>query len=72
MSASDSALYAAADAASPITEGMCLTKANLYTYRNRDADQQLLARRILASRNAIVLIPRAAQSRSPLSRGDRG
>jgi hypothetical protein len=34
--ASDGQLYAAADAASPITEGMCLTKANLYTYRNRD------------------------------------
>ena len=29
------------------------------TYRNRDAAQQQLGRRILASRNAIVLIPRA-------------
>lgn len=36
------------------------------TYRNRDADQQQLARRILASRNAIVLIPRA-----PLRAGAR-
>ncbi|MCO5171047.1 MAG: hypothetical protein M9894_32385 [Planctomycetes bacterium] len=34
--ASDGALYAAADLASPIVEGMCLTKANLYTYRNRE------------------------------------
>ena len=36
------------------------------TYRNRDADQQQLARRILASRHAIVLIPRA-----PLRAGAR-
>lgn len=28
------------------------------TYRNRDAVQQALGRRILASRNAIILIPR--------------
>lgn len=34
--ASDSQLYSVANAASPITEGMCLTKANLYTFRNRD------------------------------------
>jgi hypothetical protein len=34
--ASDGQLYAAADSLSPITEGMCLTKANLYTYRNQD------------------------------------
>jgi hypothetical protein len=36
------------------------------TYRNRDAAQQQLGRRILASRNAIVLIPRA-----PLKPGSR-
>ncbi|MGE0712209.1 MAG: hypothetical protein AB7N76_32235 [Planctomycetota bacterium] len=35
--ASDGALYAAADAASPVTEGMCLTRANLYTFRCRGA-----------------------------------
>jgi hypothetical protein len=34
--APDAALYAASDALSPISEGMCLTKANLYTYKNRD------------------------------------
>ena len=36
------------------------------TYRNRDAAQQSLGRRILASRNAIVLVPRA-----PLRHGAR-
>jgi hypothetical protein len=36
------------------------------SYRNRDAVQQQLGRRILASRNAIVLIPR-----EPLTRGYR-
>ena len=36
------------------------------SYRNRDAGQQQLGRRILASRNAIVLIPRA-----PLKPGSR-
>lgn len=36
MAASDGQLRAAADAMSPVTEGMCLTRANLYTYRNRD------------------------------------
>lgn len=36
------------------------------TYRNRDSSQQRLGRRILASRNAIVLIPRA-----PLTWGSR-
>ncbi|HZU95599.1 MAG TPA: hypothetical protein VFF73_02745 [Planctomycetota bacterium] len=32
----DADLAAAADAASPLTEGMCLTRANLYTYRRPD------------------------------------
>jgi hypothetical protein len=36
LSMPDGALYAAADTLSPVTEGMCLTKANLYTYRNKD------------------------------------
>lgn len=36
LAAPDSALYAAANAASPITEGMCLTQANLYNYKNKD------------------------------------
>jgi hypothetical protein len=37
LAMTDQELQDAADLASPITEGMCLTKANLSTYRNKDA-----------------------------------